>query len=60
MNGNMPAEAAVLPSADGEQIALRAAISNLMPTLWKFDASTSLSSLLKIVSQARVMGATGF
>lgn len=60
MDGNMPAEAAVLPSADGEQIALKAAISNLMPTLWKFDASASLSSLLKIIAQARVMGATGF
>jgi hypothetical protein len=60
MDGNIPPEAAVLPATDGERIALKSAISSLIPTLWKFDASNSLSSLLKIIAQARTMGAGGF
>ncbi len=53
-------ESATPPAPESEREALKAEIAALAPSLWKLDTSQTLAPLLKIIAQARGLGADGF
>jgi V8-like Glu-specific endopeptidase len=50
----------MIGSEDLERARLQQDIDTILPALWKFDASETLSTMLKMIARARAMGAEGF
>jgi V8-like Glu-specific endopeptidase/tetratricopeptide (TPR) repeat protein len=57
---DLPPTQAVPPDEASERDALAREIARIAPTLWKLDATATLSSLLKVIARARALGADGF
>ncbi len=55
----LPPPVAMTPAGDIERARLQQDIDAILPALWKFDASETLSAMLKMIARARAMGADG-